>query len=68
MRRLPPRFSFVAILSIAAACSRERAAPVSTEPFDVVETSIADMRTAMDEGRTTSRYLVQAYLTRIAIY
>ncbi|HKT78803.1 MAG TPA: amidase family protein [Vicinamibacterales bacterium] len=37
-------------------------------PFTVVEASIADMRTAMDQKRVTSRQIVTEYLTRIAIY
>ncbi len=38
------------------------------KPFDVVETSIPEMRKAMEEGRVTSRELVQAYLVRIGLY
>jgi amidase len=38
------------------------------KPFDVVETSITEMRTALDQGRVTSHELVVAYLTRIALY
>ena len=34
----------------------------------MVEASIADMRKALEEGRTTSREIVQQYLTRIALY
>jgi amidase len=37
-------------------------------PFSVVEASIADIRTALEQGRTTSRDVVQQYLTRIALY
>jgi amidase len=36
--------------------------------FSVVEASIADLRAAMEQGRTTSREIVQQYLTRIALY
>ena len=39
-----------------------------TKPFSVVEASIADMRTALEQKRTTSREIVQQYLTRIALY
>ncbi len=39
-----------------------------TAPFDVVETTISEMQRAMEDGRTTSRALVQQYLTRIALY
>src|SRR6476660_9369144 len=38
------------------------------KPFTVVETSIADMRKAMEQKRVTSRELVNQYLIRIAIY
>jgi amidase len=37
-------------------------------PFSVVEASISDMRTALQQGRVTSRELVTQYLTRIAMY
>ena len=33
--------------------------------FDVVEASIADLRAALQDGRTTSVALVEAYLARI---
>ncbi len=37
-------------------------------PFSVIEASIADLRTALEQGRTTSRAIVQQYLLRIATY
>ena len=37
-------------------------------PFTVVETSIADLRAALEQKRTTSREIVLQYLTRIAKY
>src|SRR5260370_34354158 len=36
--------------------------------FSVVEATIPEMRTAMEQGRVTSRELVTQYLTRIAFY
>lgn len=36
--------------------------------IDVVEASIADLRAALDDGRTTAVELVDAYLMRIAAY
>ena len=36
--------------------------------FDVVEASIADLRTALDEGTTTSVELVEAYQDRISAF
>jgi amidase len=38
------------------------------EPFDIVEATIPEMQQAMEEGRVTSRQLVEAYLLRIATY
>ncbi len=38
------------------------------KPFTVVEASIAEMRTALEQKRVTSHELVNQYLIRIAIY
>ena len=38
------------------------------ERFDVVEATIPEMQQAMEEGRVTSRELVEAHLIRIALY
>src|SRR5215472_6861805 len=38
------------------------------QPFFVIEASISDMRTALEQGRVTSRELTTQYLTRIAMY
>ena len=58
------------LLVLAAACAREPAPQSSTArtPFNVVEASIAEMRQALQDGRTTSHEIVQQYLTRIALY
>ena len=40
----------------------------ASKSFTVVEATIADMRTAMEQGRVTSRQLVQQYLMRIGTY
>jgi amidase len=40
----------------------------SKQPFTVVESTIREMQTAMQQGRITSREIVQQYLTRIATY
>jgi amidase len=58
----------LALTILGVGCTSSSPPPASTEPFDVVEKSIADLRRAMDEGRTTSRDIVQQYLTRIALY
>lgn len=62
-RRSPGFFGAAASLWILAAC-----APTSDEPFDVVEATIPEMQQAMEEGRVTSRELVEAHLARIAMY
>jgi amidase len=56
------------VLFLSIACGRPAERPASTEPVNVVETSIAELRQAMEEGRITSREIVQQYLTRIALY
>ncbi len=38
------------------------------ERFDIVEATIPEMQRAMEEGRVTSRALVEAHLLRIALY
>lgn len=48
---------------LLAACT-----PAATEPFDVAEATILEMQEAMEEGRVTSRDLVEAHLLRIAMY
>jgi amidase len=58
-------------LPLAAQARRRtvaKAAPDVPPPFSVVDASIPDMRAALDQRRTTSRDIVQQYLTRIAFY
>jgi amidase len=56
-------------VAITAAQQRPTGAkPVPLKPFTVVEASIADIHTAMEQGRATSRDIVQQYLSRIAMY
>src|SRR5688500_13218960 len=57
------------IAAAAAATATALAGSAQQRPaFSVVEATIPQMRTAMEQGRTTSREIVQQYLTRIAIY
>jgi amidase len=46
----------------------KKAAGAPRQPFTVVETTIGEMRTALEQRRTTSHQIVQQYLTRIALY
>src|SRR4051794_2189420 len=68
---------FLIILSAAAAAaaatvaiaaqSAKPSAPVR-KPFSIVEATIPEMRTAMEQGRVTSREIVRQYLVRLATY
>jgi amidase len=51
-----------------SAQTKRGAAPAAPRPFTVVEATIPEMRTAMEQGRISSRALVQQYLVRIATY
>ena len=55
-------------LLLLVAVTGSRAQRTAPRPFTVVEASIADLRRAMEQGRTTSREIVQQYLTRIAVH
>jgi amidase len=54
--------------TIALLLAAQSPRPANRQPFTVVESSIRDMQTAMQQGRVTSREIVQQYLTRIASY
>jgi amidase len=56
-----------ATLLVSAQSKQPARAAAPPPPFTVVEASIADMRTAMEQRRVTSRELVQQCLIRIAI-
>ena len=51
---------------LTAACARP-AAPKTTS-FELLEATIPQMREAMEQGRLTSRELVERYLARIGMY
>lgn len=70
-RHAPLVLSFAALASLAApAAAQRKGAPAkpAPAPFTVVETSIADMRLALEQKRTTSRQIVELSLQRIALY
>jgi amidase len=56
------------VATVVAAGGAQEPRNGSAAAFSVVEATIADMRTAMEQGRTTSREIVRQYLERIAIY
>ncbi len=58
------------LAAMAAACSSSAPTTTATQaaPFSVVEATIPDMQKAMQEGRITSRQIVEQYLVRIGLY
>lgn len=65
MRRiLIPLFT----VATAAALPAQRRTTTPAAPFTVVESSVADMRSALEQKRTTSREIVLQSLVRIATY
>ena len=67
MRTLPCLLLLASVAGAATAASA-RVASAQTKPFTVVETSIADMRRALEQKRTTSHEIVRQSLERIALY
>ena len=63
--RMPVIPALPMALLIASSVEAQVARPA---PFTVVEASIADLRSALEQKRTTSREIVLQYLTRIATY
>src|SRR5215510_10397962 len=67
------RKSVVSLLALVVLTVTSYAGPMSTAmsptagSFNVVEAGIPDIQQALTEGRLTSRQLVVAYLTRIAL-
>src|ERR671930_2153929 len=58
-----------AAVTVIASQARRGADPAAgQQQFSVVEATIPGMRTAMEQGRVTSRQLVLQYLARIAMY
>jgi len=61
-------FAVAALTTTGAQSKKTTTAVATARPFTVVEATIAEMRAAMEQGRVTSRELVQQYLVRIATY
>jgi amidase len=70
MKRVSPLVALLMVVATIAAVGAQNGRKPSTPraPFTVVETTIPEMRSALEQGRTTSRQIVQQYLTRIATY
>jgi amidase len=56
------------LAAAAAACAQAPTIKAPGTPFSVVEATIPEMQKAMEEGRVTSRQIVEQYLVRIALY
>ena len=65
---LPAILVIAATLMLSAQSKQASKAAAPPRPFTIVEASIADMRTAMEQRRVTSRELVLQCLVRIATY
>lgn len=65
---VPCVFTGLLLASLSGAAEGQRRTVPPAAPFSVVETSIADLRTALEQRRITSRELVRLYLDRIALY
>ena len=65
-----PKHRHIPLLATAVFCGSLSSCvpPDGGERFDVVEATIPEMQRAMEEGRVTSRELVEAHLLRIALY
>jgi amidase len=72
MRRIPRAVLVILLVPLALSAATLGAQtgrhPSGAPPFTVVEASIADMRAALEQRRTTSREIVLQYLARIATY
>lgn len=70
MRRLAAVPSVILLVTVGASCTTSApAAESNRDPaFTVVEASIPSMQQALEEGRVSSRQLVEQYLQRIALY
>lgn len=64
---MKPLAGVLSLTAALAACTTSTPQN-ATAPFSVVEATIPDMQKAMQEGRTSSRKMVEQYLQRIALY
>lgn len=62
----PVAIAGLVLASLPGTADAQRAS--SAAPVTIVETSMAELRTALEQKRTTSRELVRQYLERIATY
>ncbi len=68
MKRILLLLSFALATLVLILHGQDKHAAATQRSFNVVEASISEMRTAMEQGRLTSRELVTQYLARIGMY
>ncbi len=70
IHRMLHRYLLAGFLVAVVGCEIEieRDGTTGKAPYDVIEATIPELQAAMNEGRLTSRELVQQYLARIAVY
>ena len=64
----PCAIALVLATGVLGACAPASAPAPPPAPFSVVEATIPDMQKAMQDGRITSRQIVEQYLQRIGLY
>jgi amidase len=64
----PSATALVLVTGLLAACAPAPDMAQPAAPFSVVEATIPEMQKAMQDGRITSRQIVEQYLVRIALY
>ena len=68
MHRSAITLVILAAIGMVALSQTVRTDHPAREPFALVESTIPQMRAALEQGRTTSREIVLQYITRIATY
>ncbi|MEX0836762.1 MAG: amidase family protein, partial [Gemmatimonadota bacterium] len=68
VRRTSAMLAMTLLTLAAPACGPDSSPAEPAEPFDPVEATIPEMQQAMEEGRVTSREIVEAHLIRLALY
>jgi amidase len=68
VRRSAITLLFLSAISLMAPSQTLQIDRSASEQFDVIESTIPQMRAAMERGRSTSREIVLQYLIRIATY
>ncbi len=63
-----PRHVAATVVACLGMFACAKPAPPASQPFALIEATIPQMREAMEQGRLTSRQLVEMYLARLGMY